>query len=476
MKTVAIKNQGAFKVKTNTRLLDCFIKNNVPIMAICNGNGRCGACRVKITPMKKSLNKLERLLIPQNMIKKGFRLACQYKITGNIKVHTPKIKKVRKTSEKINCGLALDIGTTVIKGAAVNLITGDIERITRVYNDQNSIGGDVLSRVGAALGGKYNLQRKLLFTSIDRLKAILGIQNPVITVVVGNPVMLAFYLRKSVKGFAHYPFTGDITTGSILQKPLRYISPVIGGFVGGDTVSGLMASRLYHTKNQNNLYIDLGTNGEVVLIRRKKIYATSTAAGPAFEGIGISSGCLAIPGAIDSVTYSKGKMNYQTINRKKPVGICASGFFNLLKLLLEQNLLNANGRLDHDIKVSSLTINQTDIRKLQLAIGAIHCGVKILLQKAKVKPNSLDRAIITGEFGSKLDTRVLKRIGLLPEGIRNVVFQRDLPLLGAIEVIKNSSSFSELEVLRQHSSHVDLAMQPDFQDIFISSLRLAPWN
>ena len=476
MNTVEIKGYGIYKVKTNSRLLDCLIKNKIPVMAICAGNGRCGACRVKISPIKKPPGKIEKMLIPHDLTQKGYRLACQYKVTSNIVVYAAGIKKPKKTSGKKNCGLALDIGTTVIKGAVVNLETGVIEQTGRVYNDQNSIGGDILSRVGAALNGKYTMLYKMLVSSISRLKSEMGIYRPVITAVAGNPVMLAFYLRKPVKGFAQYPFTGDITTGMVLHKPLRYVFPVIGGFVGGDTISGLLASRFYHHNDQNNLYIDLGTNGEVVLIRKKKIYATSTAAGPAFEGIGISCGCLAVPGAIDRVTYKKGKFEYHTIDHENPVGFCASGFFSIMRILLDKDLLTADGKLAHNVKVAALKINQTDIRKLQLAIGAIHGGVKILLQKAKIRSSSINRAVITGEFGSNLDAHALVRVGLLPEGIKKVIFKSDLPLLGAIEFIKDSRQFNEPEVLRQQSIHVDLAMQPDFQKVFISSLKLAPWN
>lgn len=476
MNTVKIKGYGTFKVRKGTRLIECLVKNSIPVIATCAGNGRCGSCRVKIIKTKKPSNEQDMLFIPQNLIKKGFRLACQYKIKSDISVEIPKIsKKTSMVRSKRNCGLALDIGTTVIKGAAVNLKTGYTQRESRVYNLQNSVGGDVLTRVGAALDGKYDLLYKLLSSSLKKLKNNLGIQHPALTTIVGNPVMLAFYLGKPVDGFAHHPFSGSIIKDKMLKNPTRYVFPIIGGFVGGDTVSGIMASRLYQ-KNQNSLYIDLGTNGEVILIRNKKIFATSTAAGPAFEGTGISCGCLAIPGAIDRVTYTKGKIRFRTIGNKKPQGLCASGLIDLLGILLEHNMLKANGRLEHNIKLSSIDINQDDIRKLQLAIGAIHSGVKILLRKARIKSSSINRAVITGEFGSKLNISALFELGLLPNGIRKVIFKKDLPLLGAIEAIQDSRKFNKLEIIRRHSMHIDLAAQPDFQEVFVSALKLAPWN
>jgi uncharacterized 2Fe-2S/4Fe-4S cluster protein (DUF4445 family) len=475
MPIVDIKGYGRFKAKKGSRLIDCLIKNNLPVTATCAGNGRCGSCRIKIIRPKQAPNDKDLLFLPQHLIKKGFRLACQLKITRDIEITVPKRKKTGKINKEKDLGLALDIGTTVIKGAVINLRNGDIEKIDRVYNEQNRIGGDVLSRIGAALSGKYGLQYELLKSSINRLKDNLGIQSPVITAVAGNPVMLAFYLRKSVRGMAHYPFNSKITKGTVLQRPLRYVFPVIAGFVGGDTLSGLMASRLY-SGDQNNLYIDLGTNGEVVLINNKRIFAASTAAGPAFEGIGIKYGCLAIPGAITHIRYSRGDFVFTTIENKNPQGFCASGFLELLALILDQGLLNISGRLAHDINIASLMISQADIRKLQLAIGAIHSGIKILLNKAKIKANSINNAVITGEFGSRLDMRVLTKIGLLPKGINKVAFKKDLPLNGAIEIIKDPKKFYVLDSLRKHSIHVDLAMQPDFQDIFVSALELAEWK
>lgn len=476
MNTVKIKGCGTFKVRKGTRLIECFIENNIPVAATCAGNGRCGSCRVKIIPAKEPPNEQDILFIPQNLIRKGFRLACQYKITSNINVDlTKNRKKLKIMHSKQNQGLALDIGTTVIKGAAVNLKTGNIERISRVYNLQNSQGGDVLTRVSASLNGKYDLLCKLLNTSVKKIQYNLGIKDPSLTTVVGNPVMLAFYLGKPVDGFAHHPFSGAIIKGEILENPPRYIFPIIGGFVGGDTVAGIMASRLYQ-QAQNSLYIDLGTNGEVILIRNKKIFATSTAAGPAFEGIGISCGCLAIPGAIDRVTYVKGKIGFRTIGNKKPHGLCASGLIDLLGILLKHDMLKANGRLQKKIKLSSINVAQDDIRKLQLAIAAIHSGIKILLRKAKIKSSMVNNAVITGEFGSKLDISALFELGLLPKGIKKVIFKKDLPLLGAVEAIKDIRKFGNLEKIRRHSMHIDLAAQPDFQDVFISALKFAPWG
>lgn len=475
MSILTIKRHGTFRVKNSTKLIDCLAKNGIPIIATCGGKGRCGSCRVRIITPQKPQDERETLFIPQSALKQGYRLACQHKITHDMTIDIPCLKKVKSAKLKSNYGLALDIGTTVIKGAAVNLKNGDVEKICKVYNLQNSIGGDIITRVSASIDGKYDILRKLLYSSLKQLKNCLGVQKPAITIIVGNPVMLSFYLHEPINGFAQYPFTSNLNKGIFLKNPPRYVFPIIGGFVGGDTISGILASRM-HKSGKNSLYIDLGTNGEVVLIQGKNIYAASTAAGPAFEGIGVDCGCLAIPGAIDQVSYSKGNFRFHTINKEKPIGLCASGLIDLLAILLSQGILKENGRLKHAVQLSWIDIDQGDIRKLQLATGAIHSGIKILLNQARIGPERVDETVITGEFGSKLNIKALIRIGLLPEGIQKISFEKDLPLQGAIKTIQNNKILNQSEEIRELSTHIDLAAQPDFQEVFVSSLKLAPWN
>lgn len=475
MSKITVKGCGSFKTRKGTRLLDCLVKRGLPVIATCGGKGRCGSCRVRIKGGQKHPDELDRLFMPQSLLKQGYRLACQYRVMHDLTIEIPGSKKPEYVNHKSNRGLALDIGTTVIKGAIVNLETGNIEKISRIYNLQNSMGGDVLTRVGAAINGQYRLLNKLLLSSIKKLKKCLGVNKPAITMVIGNPVMLSFYLYQPVQGFAHYPFRSPFKKGIFLKNPPRYVFPIIGGFVGGDTISGIIASRMLK-KNQNNLYIDLGTNGEVALVQDEKIFAASTAAGPAFEGIGIGCGSLAVPGAIDRVSFSKGTIKYHTIDNKKPIGICASGLIDLLNVLLERNILKNNGRIKHDMQIAQVNINQDDIRKLQLAIGAIHSGIKILLHKAKITSKQIDKAVITGEFGSKLNVGALERLGLLPKGVKKVTFEKNLAIQGAIMAIRSNRIFNQIETIRKLSKHIDLASQPDFQQVFVAALNFAPWD
>ncbi len=372
-------------------------------------------------------------------------------------------------------GLAIDLGTTTIKAALVNLKKGRVKKKVTIFNPQNSLGGDVMTRISIALKNNYQRLRRLLLSGICDVRERLGITKPVFTTVVGNPVMLSFYLNKPVIGLSQYPFKSEVNDGKFFRNPTRYVFPIIGGFVGSDTIAGILASGISQ-KEGIFLYIDLGTNGEIALITPDRILALSAAAGPAFEGVGISCGSLAIAGAIDQITYQRG-FRFHTIKNKEPIGICASGLIDLLAVLLSLGWLRSDGRLLKEIAIpkTGLRLTQTDIRKLQLAIGAIRTGIEILLAKIGIKPAALTETILTGELGSSLNPNSLIRVGLLPTGIKKIRFAKDLPLKGATKVLYDKNAFKQVRKIKRRCEHLELANEPDFQKRFVANLKLAPW-
>lgn len=370
--------------------------------------------------------------------------------------------------------MALDLGTTILKGGLVNLENSKIKKKINIPNPQNHLGSDVITRISEALRGRYGQLRNLLFFGIREIKKQLGIKRLSFTTIVGNPVSLSFYLNKPVKGLARYPFQSELKEGVFLKNPPSYIFPCLGGFIGGDTIAGLIACGL-NKSGKVSLYVDLGTNGEVVLLTPEKIFAVSTAAGPAFEGTGVTCGSFAIPGAIDRLDYKK-KIRYRTIRKKKPIGICASGLVDLLSIMLEIGHLGEDGRLLKEIEIGGIKIGQNDIRKLQLAVAAIHTGIEILLQKMKIKPADIKEAVLTGEFGSHLNQKSLMRIGLLPQRIEKIRQERDLPLKGAIIGLLDKKIFASAEEIREKAKQVELALEPNFPKLFVSALRLRPWG
>lgn len=469
------KNRGAKnKSRTPKTVLEFLTGENIPVPAVCGGKGICGLCRVRILGKKRPVSARETKFIPPRLLKGGFRLVCRQNWTRGIQVKVPRSTATR-TATSSGKGLAIDIGTTVIKAAAVDLIRGKITARKSVFNPQNNLGGDILTRVTAALNGRQNELKMMLDHGIDEVKKGLSLKNPSCTSIVGNPVMLSIYLNRPLKGYSRHPFDGGLDYPSIARLGDRRIFPVIGGFVGGDTLAGIYAIDRPMARGLRRLYIDLGTNGEVAIMDRKAIWATSTAAGPAFEGAGIGCGSLAIPGAIDRVFFDRG-FKYHTINNKPAVGICASGLIDLMAVALDSGYLAENGRLLKPIQIADLSVTQEDIRTLQLAVAALHAGIRILLDKTGLYSSQIDEAVITGEFGRHLNEASLIRIGIIPTGIKQLNRTADLPLSGAVRSLLDRDSARRVARLKKMSRHVDLARQPDFQDKFVSALRMAPWN
>ncbi len=463
-------------MKTDT-LLSLLQKKGIFIDATCGGKGRCGRCRIRIKGRIAPPDEIEKMFIPEDLLKRGFRLACRLKsdeFPKIMEIILPERKRVVCKKDYANKGLAIDIGTTIIKGALVDLNSGEVIKKAKVLNPQQSWGGDVITRIGFAISGNYKILRNALLKGIRELKSELKISKPNFITIVGNPVMLSFYLGKSVRNFAHYPFEGNLRNGIYIKHPPGYVFGCIGGFVGGDTIAGIIASGLLEMKKPT-LYIDLGTNGEIALVTRRKIYAVSTAAGPAFEGVGLGCGSFALPGAIEKVEYKNG-FKFTTIENKPAIGFCASGFIDLLAILLRNNWLTEYGMLKKEIKISRFKIEQMDIRRLQLAIGAIHTGIKFLLDYVRIQPSELETAVVSGEFGSHLNPTSLKNIGIIPSGIKNILFKNDLPISGAIKFLRNEITDDDVEGIRRRSIHLELAMQKDFQKRFVDGLILKPWN
>jgi uncharacterized 2Fe-2S/4Fe-4S cluster protein (DUF4445 family) len=468
-------------------LLDLLVTKGVVIHAACGGQGRCGQCRIKLKGRINAPTRFDRTLIPSHLIMQGYRLACQYKVKNkelsdfdveSVRVDPARHSKGTGRRQDRPCGLALDLGTTVIKGARVNLESGEVTDTVKTYNPQNSCGADVMTRISAALSGRYDFLRRQLLDGVSAVRKQLGFAVvSVRTAAAGNPVMSSFYLGKPVVGLARYPYAGAITKSIRQNKHKRFVFGSVGGFVGGDTIAGILASGL-HRKPGVSLYIDLGTNGEIALLTSRRIYALSTAAGPALEGAGLKCGSLAIPGAIDAIEGINRQSGFKihTIGDERPRGICASGLVDLLAILLKRGWLTRFGRLIRPVRVSGICIGQHDIRQLQLAIGAIHTGVQFLMEHAGAKAGDITTTIITGEFGSHLNTASLKQVGIIPEDLTGVRLERDLVLKGSVKALRDAGVYKEAETIRRRSRHIELAMQPDFQKRFVSALQLAPWT
>lgn len=408
-------------------------------------------------------------------------------------------------------GLALDLGTTSLFAALLDLETGAVLAMASQTNMQRIYGEDIISRITYSQTGNEAAE-SLHTVLINNLNAMIddmlkesGLSAHRIFKVsaVGNPVMLHFLLGLDVSGFGTTPFTGLFTGGfstraadlglNVSNLAVMQILPQLGGFVGADTTACLLT--LGNCLQSTFLLIDIGTNGEIVLGHKGQMWASSAAAGPAFEGGALSSGMRAGSGAIDHFYYQDGKIDFTTIGEGRSRGICGSGIIDLLSVLLATDCISPGGNLtsmssryfpvregsrgqeiviitaEESLTGTPVVLNQEDIRQVQLAKGAIRTAIDILLRQARLKPADLEHIYMAGAFGSYLDAENLIRIGLLPtidsskvKNIGNAAAQ------GAILALMSTDIINEASKLKNKVAYIELADQADFQDVFLNNL------
>ena len=393
-------------------------------------------------------------------------------------------------------GLAVDLGTTAVVAELVDLRTGRIADRESAVNAQTSYGADVVSRITFAFENPDNLRRlktavvQLLNDLVGTLCRRSGVARHRIyeAVVAGNSAMNHILCGVSVDSLALAPFHAVFSAlpplaaaeiGLALHPQARvYIAPNIKSFVGGDITAGLVASEFADDPGAG-LFVDLGTNGEIVLKRGGEFVATSTAAGPAFEGLNISCGMLAVPGAIHRATWEDG-LQCRTIDDLPPQGVCGSGLIDILAGALERGLVARDGRIAGPEKrlrlTERLSLTQQDVRDVQLAVAAIQSGVRLMLREFRLEASSLDRVVVAGAFGSSLDVSHAVNLGLLPNvPAGKIAFIGNASLAGARLLLVSRPARAAAETLAARISHVSLATRPDFQDEFVRSLELDRW-
>ncbi len=388
-------------------------------------------------------------------------------------------------------GLAVDIGTSTVAVELVCLETGKIADRAIAPNTQIAYGADVVSRIAFAYQNPENLVRlrksilQLLDNLIEEMTSRSGIPQGRIyeMVVSGNTAMNHILCGVSLDTLALSPFNAVYSRlnpfppselGLDLHPMAKiHIVPNIKSFIGGDITAGLTAVDFGEGAG-NRLFVDLGTNGEIVLKKGKKYVATSTAAGPAFEGMSISCGMLAVPGAVHKAEWKDGFI-LQTIGDLPPQGICGTGLNDILALALVQGMLESDGKiLSQDKKIpltKSLSLSQQDVREMQLGVAAIKSGIKMLLNEYGVPLKKLDRLYIAGAFGSSLDISNAKILGLVPDVPEDIVtFIGNSSLGGARKLLLSDPHRAAAESLAGRIGHVSLATKPGFQEEFVRAL------
>jgi uncharacterized 2Fe-2S/4Fe-4S cluster protein (DUF4445 family) len=351
-----------------------------------------------------------------------------------------------------------------------------------VLNPQMIFGADVMSRIAA---GK-KVQRAALEPVLLRFMDEVGISPRWPVVAVGNTVMVHFLMGRSPASLGEFPYKPRLPLreslthrhGSIWFRML----PLLGSFVGSDCTAAILASGM-HRSRRLSLLVDAGTNGEVALGNRERMLVTSTAAGPAFEGATLECGSLARRGAVKAARFLRGRFVLDVIGGGKAKSICGSGVLDVVSEATRAGLVDTSGRIADAARLElsggpePVYLSQADLREVQLAKGAVAAAIRILLVEWGAAASDVERVHVTGKFGAAMNPASAIRIGLLPQLLPARIRRHgNLALLGAVRATFNPGLFTEAECFAANCGEVMLSSHPQFEQTFVDSMRLEPWN
>ncbi len=402
-------------------------------------------------------------------------------------------------------GLAVDIGTTTVAVSLIDLATGDVRAEEGFVNPQKAFGLDVLSRIHYDMehtNGVLELRRviveRLQKAAEEMVKRANVALDAIYEVVVGaNATMLHALLGIPLKSLGTAPYSSVFTQPvTVLAKELGfalhdqtrlYCIPSVSTFIGGDIVSGVLASQLDRAED-TVLLVDIGTNGEIVLSQKGRMYSCSCAAGPALEGMNISCGMRAEPGAVEHVTLGDEGVQLKTISNLPPVGLCGSGLLEAISQVVEKGIVGKTGRIvaesafvdtDEDGKrrvvldrERSIYLTQSDIRQVQFCKGAILSGILTLMQRLGLEEREIDRVIVAGQFGKHLNPESLTGAGLIPASLKErISYIGNSSMMGAHLCLLNQNERRRAEEVAKNIEYIELSVSPGYEKLFTKCLQ-----
>jgi len=606
--TFAPDNQSV-EVPIGSTLLDAAREADVYINASCNGKGACGKC--KLIVHSGAVEKTETSLLSDTEKEKGYVLACQTRVRGEVAVAVPEetiarklkvagmgeavtekfqglVTDIRPMLEKIpmelspptlddsisdldrlrrglaqqgvdtsrlslgldvmrelaatmrnqdwrvtvsvmhkacssevvcvepgdtsasSLGLAIDIGTTTIVVYLVDMVDGRILAATSGHNRQAACGDDVINRIVCAEKNGVKKLSALALSTINTLikEAVDGagvdareIENIVVS---GNTTMTHLLLKIEPRYIRREPYVPSISAFPVLKggsiglkanpNAAVFVMPGPASYVGGDIVSGVLYSKI-HQEEPLTLFIDVGTNGEIVLGNRDWMICASCSAGPAFEGGGIRWGMRAEEGAIESVAIDRQSFDAEirTIGGEAPRGICGSGMIELIPEMMLSGIIDQRGKLqlpaDHPrmgevagepvyilahaeetAMGEDLVFAESDIDNLLRSKAAVYAGFTVLLNQVGLSFDMVERVIITGGFGQYLDIEKSIALGLLPD-IEREKFQYhgNSSIGGAYMALLSDAHRQSANVICNAMTYLDFSTNTSFMDEFTSA-------
>ena len=484
--------------------------------------------KVKKASMKNQKNDLDRIKEALNNPTISFDTNILSKIhncleytKGDVTVvlFKNKLISIEPFDTQNNCyGVAFDIGTTTVVGMLWDLNTNVLIDVSARTNSQSIFGSDVISRIQFCNEEDKNLKimQTKVISCFNEILSEFCFRNNITSdniydvTVVGNTTMSHLFMGVHPKPLARTPFAPVFcspiaTIANVLGinlYPLAnfHLLPNIAGHVGSDIVGVMLATKINELKGAT-IAIDIGTNGEVIVANDGNLIACSTAAGPAFEGASIKNGMRASKGAIEGVLITQNSVQLDIIDSEEPTGICGSGLIDAIAQMLDNKIIESNGRLierkEAEEKGFSLellnrliktefgtefilayknngehiVLTQQDIREVQLAKGAILAGIKTLMKTLDIKTENISRIILAGAFGNYIKKESALRIGLLPPVcLEKIISSGNAAGAGACMALLSINHRKLALDLSQNTEHIELSMNIDFQEEYMCSM------
>lgn len=527
----------------------------VVIESPCGGMLTCGKCKVRVDSESfKNIELSGSHQLNEEERANGYVLACGARIKGDVNVELPlKAKnsttKILKQGKNFNVskepfitkvydkekdqtkvfsgkdiigneegdtsskayGIVVDIGTTTLVTSLVDIISGTNIDDVSALNPQTVYAQDVLSRIKFASEHEgLETMRRTIIDEINSMiskvsrKNFIDTKNIYEIVLSGNTCMLHLAAGVNPYSLGKYPYQPVLWGGEYLKARDAgikiadfgnvYMPPIISAYVGADITSGILASELDKLKGVT-LFVDIGTNGEMAISYEGRLSVSSTAAGPAFEGMNISYGMRAAEGAIEYFSIGENdEIEVRTIGNAEPAGICGSGLIDIAGELVKHGIIGKNGKFvspdsekadeklrqnlvktDNEIKYKvsgEVYLTQKDIRQIQLAKGAVRAGIEFLMRDKGVEASEVERVYIAGSFGYHLRAESLINIGLLPEEFRGKIeFLGNTSSSGGYGLLINKDCRDKMKRIVKEIDVIELSKYKDFDRVFVECLK-----
>ncbi|MBR2950980.1 MAG: DUF4445 domain-containing protein [Lachnospiraceae bacterium] len=515
MEQILINGQSAFAEKGT--LLSDVLQETGGYKMPCGGQGHCGKCKVYAVGALSEPDSVERRFLTEQELKDGIRLACRTIIEGpaESRFETQKNAQILLGGQQDaaakntvtgskplfdKLGVAIDIGTTTL--AAQLYDESGLLSQAGADNPQAVFGADVISRIEKSLAGEGRALAQAIRRGLSGLltelckkagKETAQIDTLVIT---GNTAMLYLLTERNPDCLSKAPFIADWLAGEwIAAKELElpcenakvWLPHCMSAFVGADITTALLANDIRNGESLRML-VDIGTNGEITLWKNGELFCCSTAAGPAFEGAGLSMGMQGEEGAVsyvkladevdaanagDMVLDETSGFWVHVIGNTTPRGICGSGVIDAVRCLLVSEIMDETGFLEDEEAViaGNVLLDQEDIRKVQLAKSAICAGMEAMLNKAELKMEEVDELLIAGGFGSFLNLESARTIGLLPRSMpKKTTVCGNAALKGAAQLLLNADRVEESREIAASAQALNLATDPFFIDCYMEGM------